>query len=283
MKMQKLLWQVLGVALMAVGCQRNVVTTSLSPAATAYKIDGKLNEWGDGFLAAASFPDVQYQIACNEQYLYVCARTLNQRAQSLIIQQGLGLWLDTLGKQHTRMGVRFPLPMTDAHYKRLAERAEGNERGALEKAYIELCNEFEIVGFAPEPMRVSNISSTNFKAALSFDELGEMTCEYQIPWKSIYQTHGIQWTETINIGLKVNDIVAKPNDDNDSYSSPNPMSQMNGGMNGTSSGLGTTNNALMNQNPFSGGTPTMATSQQMRNTPTMPQLWSRFKLTKSAQ
>jgi hypothetical protein len=259
-------------------CQRKTFL-QLSPTTQNIQIDGQIGDWQPNFTASSAFPDLLYQINATNDYVYICTRTLNQQYQSWIIAQGMGVWVDTLHRQNAKMGIQFPLPITDAHIKQLAKHSQSDNARALHKAYADICTEFEMVGFAPEPLRASNVSSQHIKAALGYDELGEMVCEYRIPWKFIYQGHPINWNEKISIGIKFNEPARNPQDDD---TQGNPNSQINNPL-----GQGQTNpsNPL---NPMAGANPNNPNSAIGRNTasfksqPTFPNVWIAFQLTKPA-
>jgi hypothetical protein len=233
---------------------------------TLPKIDGKLDEWQTEFRTSSNLPDIRFQILPMEKHLYICTRTSSQNAQTMIIRLGMGVWVDTTGKQRGLMGIQFPLALTAEQEAALATRSAG---GKLEAAYMELCNEFELVGFSPEPLRATNISSQNFKAAVGFDELGEMICEYQIPWRGIFQSRDLRWDEALTVGIKINPLPKSEQDDDPNNSvlgtgitqgSNNPMNQ-NTGMN--------TGNNPMNPN---------RTIPRPTGQPTTPSMWLRVQL-----
>ena len=253
----------------------------------------KQGDWETAFLNPKNYPHLTYQIAFTEKNLYFCIRILDQQTQMQAIQYGLSVWVDTTHKQHHRTGLHYPLSLTDAQLQHLSTLSpDKNNKTGLEKAYSELCQEFEIVGFAPEPLRMTNVGSQNFKAAVGFDELGALVCEYQIAWKVIYP-HIPRWNELLTLGIRVNDPPKNPSTDTDdgntlvnSSQMRNPLfpNQQGGGSNPNNPMGGTGGNPMGGTGGNPMGNPNGApTGTSVRpSTPQMPHVWVKFQLTKVA-
>lgn len=274
MQIISLIIKTLAIAVLFVACKPVQPTAVILPkkAAETFKIDGLLEAWQTDFRTSASLPDMRYQAIAGDEYLYVCVQTTSQAAQTRIIRLGMGVWVDTTLKQRNLMGIKFPLALTEAQEANLAARAKTQP---LEKTYIELCNEFDIVGFAPEPLRATNVGSQNFKAAVGFNELGEMICEYRIPWKAIFQGRAVRWDEEFKICIRINEPPKNEQDED-----PNAGG---GGVLGNGITQGSNNPMANNPNGAGsgvGGNP-MNTNRQVPR-PTggnkMPELWLRVKL-----
>ena len=264
---------ILSIAFLATSCQKQTATL-LTTSVNSYVIDGKANEWTENFLTDKAFPDWTYQIAYNKEYLYICTRTISKQMQMLTIQQGAGVWIDTTNKKQNKMGVSFPLALADAQVQQLA-RLGADER-LLEKKYAELCTEFDMIGFAPEPLRANNTASKHCKSALAYDELGELICEYQIPWKFIYQNRTLKNNEIVHIHLKINDL--KIDEEEQINQNPNSVANNpNGQMGGNGNPMGNQNPNANNTNPFNPQAGRqMALSQNRR--PQMPSIWLKIQL-----
>lgn len=258
-------------ALLLGACQKKTASL-LNKSNVAYKIDGKADEWSENFLSDKSFPDWTYQVAYNEQNLYVCTRTISKQMQILVIQQGAGVYIDTTKREKNQMGLSFPLALSEAQVQQLAKL--GGDEKMLEKQYSELATEFDMIGFAPEPLRASNTASKYCKAALAYDELGELVCEYQIPWKFIYQNRTLRGDETVNIHLQINELKAEEDD----FQNQNPNSVINNpnGQMGGQNPMGGNPNT-MNTNPFNPQAGRQMAMAQSRR-PQMPSIWIKVKL-----
>ncbi len=252
-------------------CQKKTATL-LNRSTIVYKIDGQANEWSEQFIADKSFPDWTYQIAYDAQNLYVCTRTISKTIQMMLIQQGAGVYIDTSKREKNLMGLSFPLALSEAQVQQLAK--VGADEKLLEKRYSDLATEFDMIGFAPEPLRASNTASKYCKAALSYDELGELVCEYQIPWKFIYQNRALRGNEVLNIHLQINEL--KIDDDDLQNQNPNSVINNPNGQMGGQNPMGGNPNT-MNTNPFNpqAGRQMM---MQSRGRPEMPSIWIKIKL-----
>lgn len=242
-------------------------------AAQVFKIDGVLEDWQTDFRTSPSLPEMRYQAIAGDEYLYVCVQAVSQAAQTRVIRLGMGVWVDTTLKQRNLMGIKFPLALSEPQEANLAARAKTQP---LEQVYIEICNEFDMVGFGPEPLRATNVGSQNFKAAVGFNELGEMICEYRIPWKAIFQGRAVRWDEEFKICIRINEPPKNEQDDD-----PNAA---NGGVLGNGITQGSNNPMANNPNGAGGngigGNPMNTNRQLPRPTASnkMPELWLRVKL-----
>lgn len=144
------------------------------------------------------------------------------------------------------MGIKYPLPTTPEALMDMQSR--GGTSRTVEQVYSQEMQEFDIFGFAPEPLRATNTASPNFKAALAFDELGELIVEYRLPLHSIFQVKQLTGGETFTVGIRINEPPKDINDD-DNSAAPNPMggNAMGGGMAGGNPMMGG-GNPMMNPN-----------------------------------
>ncbi len=224
-------------------CRPQQLITIASPIQNSrLTVDGKLEAWQmDSLRTIGSLPQVRYWIQTDSQFLYVCLRSTGQEAQMLLIQNGMSVWVDTTTRRRNLMGLRYPLPSSAADLQ--AMQARGGNSRSLESVYTEEMQEFDIVGFSPEPLRATNTASPNFKAATGFDELGELILEYRIPLSSIFQTKSLQGGETFALGIRINEAAKSSEDDDNNQANP-----MGGGMGGNTMGGGG-----MGGNPMNGG------------------------------
>ena len=192
----------LGLAILINGCtnQKAASYTPLSANQDNFVIDGDVANHQN--FKNANIQGLQYDVQSNAQYLYISVKVTSKVIQDQILRYGMGVHVDTTGKQKNYMGISFPLALNEEMEAQLTKMSQTT---TLEKAYVNIANEFEMIGFAPEPLKATNLSSQHFKAALGFDEVNNIICEYQIPWKAIYQNRALNATEKLMIRLQVND------------------------------------------------------------------------------
>jgi hypothetical protein len=121
------------------------------------------------------------------------------------------VFIDTLAKRRDKVGIGFPLALTQSQIEKISFQAQKNGTGldnrALDKAYAEICQEFELLGFVEEDVnekiRVSNLASKDLKTAVGFDHVSAMICEIKIPLDILFN-HNVEYNEILSIGIRVN-------------------------------------------------------------------------------
>ena len=185
--------------------------------------------------------------------LYICVRIPDKGIQRRIMGLGLTVYVDTLAKKRDKVGIGYPLALTEQQLQTVAFQAQKGgiklDDRELDKAYAAICQEFELIGFVEEDLnerlRVSNLASKDLKTAMGFDPLGAMICEYRIPWNQLFKGK-LKYDEVISVGIKVNPVPENADNDpglfNDQNANPiTGSSQMNnplgGGMLGQQQGI----------------------------------------------
>jgi hypothetical protein len=169
-------------------------------------IDGQTTEWQQPLDKPVAHMDIQCAIANDENTLYVCARIADKAVQRRIMSLGMTIWIDTLMKNREKVGVGYPIALSEADMQRIAVEAQDGDQldpRALDNAYAKTLDEFELIGLAEETVRVSNLASLDMKVATAFDHVGAMVCELKIPLYHLWKQK-IDFNENFSVGIKVN-------------------------------------------------------------------------------
>jgi hypothetical protein len=190
---------------------KTIVSSKWYPSDSTIVVDGNLDEWERPLKEAREYSGVQYNTGNDAENFYLCIRINDKTIQRRIMGLGLSIYLDTLGKRKEKIGIGYPLALTQKQIETISfEASKGSfkiDDRALDEAYANICQEFELLGFIEEDpeerIRVSNLASKDLKTAMSFDHIGAMMCEFKIPLEQLYSGK-IRYNEIISIGIKVN-------------------------------------------------------------------------------
>ena len=194
-----LILSILGCSLIACNSNKNILSNQWPK--TTVKVDGILSEWQLPLQRPA-----KYLAANDNENLYIAARITNKQLQQRIMGLGMTVWIDTLMKNRERIGIAYPLAVTNEQLESIAYEAQKDGKldpRALDDGYAKICQEFELVGFVEERVRVSNLASRDMKVAMTFDEVGAMVCEIKLPLSQLWQS-SLQYNEKLSLGFKIN-------------------------------------------------------------------------------
>ena len=201
-------------------------------------IDGVLDEWERPLKRPSSFTNIEYNVGNDAENLYICVRIPDKDIQRRVMGLGLSILIDTSAKRRDKIGIGYPLALTDKQVETISFQAQKDGTGdasALEKAYAAICQEFELLGFVEEDedekIRVSNLASKDLKTITSFDPIGAMICEYKIPLTHLFNG-AITYEEVLSIGIRVNPPEANAENDPGLFNDPtNPITGSGQGQN----------------------------------------------------
>lgn len=89
-------------------------------------IDGDYQEW-TGNLEYIEDSNISYGFKNDDNYIYICMISANQRFNRDIFMNGLTFWFDTKGKKNKRYGIKFPIGVPMELRKNMMRREkEGN-------------------------------------------------------------------------------------------------------------------------------------------------------------
>lgn len=202
--------QIISISLLFLGvfsaCNTNKEIALNRAVPTMIKIDGQAVEWEKPLDKPVSHTNIECAVANDADNLYICTRITDKAVQQRIMALGMTIWVDTLMKNRQKVGVGYPLALTETDMQQIAAQARDGDQldpRAMDNAYAETLNEFELIGLAEETVRVSNLASLDMKVATAFDHVGAMVCELKIPLYHLWKQK-INFNENFSIGIKVN-------------------------------------------------------------------------------
>jgi len=172
----------------------------------AIKVDGQLSEWDLPLYQPVSHTRIECEAANDREFLYLGIRIPDKGIQRKIMTLGMTIWLDTLMKSKEKIGIGYPLALTEPQLEQIAIASTTNgqlDDRKLDGEYAKICQEFELVGLAKEKIRVSNLASKDIKAITAFDDVGAMVCELKLPLSHLWEG-SIAYNEKLSVGIKVN-------------------------------------------------------------------------------
>lgn len=190
---------------------KNIIQNKWYNSDSTIVIDGILDDWEMPLERPVNFTDIQYKAGNDADNLYLCVRIPDKEIQRRIMGLGMSVFIDTLAKRRDKVGIGFPLALTQSQIEKISFQAQKDGTGlddrALDEAYAEICQEFELLGFVEEDLdekiRVSNLASKDLKTAVGFDHVSAMICEFKIPLNILF-SHNAKYNEILSIGIRVN-------------------------------------------------------------------------------
>jgi hypothetical protein len=280
----KIVEQILGLfviflALISIPSCNSTKSISLNDSYSAdssITVDGIYSDWKMPLVQPSEYTNIQYKIGNDAENLYICVRIPDKMIQRRIMGMGMSVFVDTLAKRRDKIGIGFPLALTEEQVQIISFEAQKDgpkiDDRALDKAYAAICQEFELLGFIEEDetekIRVSNLASRNLKTALGFDHFSAMVCEFKIPLSQLFKGT-IQYNEVISIGIRVNPTAANADDDPGLFDDPN---------NNAITGSGQAPNPMMNGQQQQPGTVSRQPSRSNNNN--MTGIWIKTTLVK---
>ncbi|WP_342647164.1 hypothetical protein [Mucilaginibacter sp. CSA2-8R] len=168
--------------------------SNMAPAPGKITVDGNINDWGDSLRYYNPDKKLNYTLANDKQNLYLAIRFNDRMEQERIMRAGLTWSVNPKGKKKDAYSLTFPvaeqnngqlpmLPKPDESGN-ATEQSERVNRDEMRKARLTQLRNMKVTGF--KDIDYDIITTTNsygFKAALSFDEEGNLIYEAAIPLK----------------------------------------------------------------------------------------------------
>jgi hypothetical protein len=168
--------------------------SNMAPVPGKINIDGNLSDWGDSLRYYNPEKKLNYTLANDQQNLYLAIRFNDRMEQERIMRAGLTWSVNPKGKKKDAYSLTFPaaeqnnsqmpaLPKPDESGT-VPEQRERMNRDEMRKARLTQLRNMKVTGF--KDIDYDIITTTNsygFKAALNFDEDGNLTYEAVIPLK----------------------------------------------------------------------------------------------------
>jgi hypothetical protein len=168
-------------------------STNMSSAPGKITIDGNLNDWGDSLRYYNPEKKLNYTLANDQQNLYLAIRFNDRTEQERIMRAGLTWSVNPKGKKKDAYSLTFPVAEQNGVQIPALPKPEGDDtpeqhermnRDEMRKARLTQLRNMKVTGF--KDIDYDIITTTNsygFKAALNFDEEGNLIYEAAIPLK----------------------------------------------------------------------------------------------------
>ena len=235
--------------------------TPADPKSVPMLLDGHFSEWKTPFYSVSSQLGIKYRTVSDSTYLYLALHITDEPLKVFVLQQGLTVYIDTLGKKQEKFGVEFPLPLQSATLENLNVESRGDEQKFF-SLYGKAFEEFELIGLTRDKIRASNLTSRETKAVLGFDALKHICLEYRFSLKQIYKNNTGFDGKIIQVGIIINE----PKTDGDLQNDSGLFNDR-------------TQNTLTQSNPMLGPSPNQ--QQFTENRPrqvTMPFVWFEIQI-----
>jgi len=225
-------------------------------------IDGKTDEWPTQFRYYDGGTRLQYSIANDSAYIYLCLKVTDEQAQMRLFRSGLNIFIDTKGKKKESVAITYPVKLEHRpgeDDKPVEARQDDGyaRRDMTNLKHRVLLSENEIIvkGFTGIPdQTLPTQNGYNITAAMQWDTLNILNIEYKIPFAAAAQ-HSMAAFDTvksITLGFLIKGIEAPhPTGDGPDGDGPPPGGMGTGG--GMSGGGGYNGNGGMNGGLGGGG------------------------------
>lgn len=185
--------------LMVMGCtvayaQSNVQEGNM-PAPANVKIDGKLTEWGDDFKAYNKATLLYYNMANDDNNLYLAIKSTNQGNNTKILSGGITFAINTAGKKKDENAYIITFPQVNRSLMRNQYRSRSSSGGSpqpldsaaiadMRKQAIATVKEIRVSGFKDiQDSVISIYNEYGIKAAVNYDNNGNLIYELALPLK----------------------------------------------------------------------------------------------------
>jgi hypothetical protein len=184
--------------LLQTGCSPAEVYQNLWQS-TPVKVDGNAREWELPLKLYDENTRLNYAVSNDEENLYVCIRAVNEQLQTQIIRGGMELWIDTTGKKHQQVGIRFPLTSFTAKKssdEKTPERTSSREAWQKpdtkisHQSFLSQSQEMVLTGFrSPVSSGLTPLKNVyGINVRINWDSTGILIYEAEIPLKTLCET-----------------------------------------------------------------------------------------------
>ena len=157
-------------------------TSHIDTTSIIHILDGNIIEWPQEKFMIDNATKIRYAVDNDSQMLFLALNIPDKRAQQIIVQQGMSLFIDIKGKKKENHGVEFPLGMEN----------------------VSNIGNMKVFGFTsgePVPQNVKTEGTINI--AMGWDSSYVLNIEYYVPLKMLASSVTELNNKKISIGWKL--------------------------------------------------------------------------------
>ena len=157
-------------------------TSQIDTTSIIHLLDGNIIEWPQEKFTIDKETKIRYAIDNNTQMLFLALNISDNKAQQIIIQKGMSLFIDVKGKKKENRGVEFPLGMEN----------------------VSNIGSMKVFGFSnTEPVTQNVKTEGTINIAMAWDSSYVLNIEYYIPLKILESSVIELNNKKISIGWKL--------------------------------------------------------------------------------
>ncbi len=228
-------WKTAGLMILVIILSACTSNSYVSQKATKdFRIDGQRSEWAGRFLIPEG-ESFALGVSHDKNYLYIAISSIDKGFQRQLVSEGLTLWLDTKGRKHRNLGIKFEGTMPGGKRAGTYQRERYKDGGQLSldsnPGRLPIFDTDLTLIVIDTKAGKSLGPADLFASASSVDET--VFIEYQIPLAMLGQGFDIQ--KKLGLG-----IISKSERPNMTEGHPGGMkgSMEGGGQGGRSGGMG---------------------------------------------
>ena len=172
------------------------------------EVDGNPSEWKLPLQNYDKDAHFQYDATNNDSMLYICIRIPDARFQIKAAKAGMSIFIDTTGKKKQIIGIYYPVKSNDqttSKMERPMSMSGTSDINQITKIVEPSLKQFNTKGFITGNGTYIQKNIEGIIAVGAYDEIGILTVEYQVPFKTFY--HNLTTTDKdkkITLSIVVN-------------------------------------------------------------------------------
>lgn len=173
------------------GCSKALIGTTKWSSAKII-VDGKPDDWELPLKYYDRESAVSYDVANDNQNIYIIIRATENASQVKIVREGMRLAIDVAGLNNFPVEIFYPLPgvMTlDEHQEQQNKVDDLSESINFRKNFLLAQNQMRLIGFnSAVPNGLTNVNNPyGISAAINWDKEGILYYEAVIPFSTFYK------------------------------------------------------------------------------------------------
>lgn len=168
-------------------------------------VDGINHEWHKPLSNYDEKAMLGYAVANDSENLYITVETGDAATQMKILENGMTVWIDKMGKEAQTTAINYPIPaaykgkeVKDGAYTRVHAEQDAGPTEAMQKRLLDMrmnikqaiaeADEYSLQGFKgcnlQFPVKAQN--SCGIEVRINMDEDNELIWEAKIPFRAFY-------------------------------------------------------------------------------------------------